>query len=88
MRTIKLDAEPSSIDPWTQPRTERMLKTAEVARLLGVSAQAIRTWADAGKIGCYRTLGGHRLFPQSEVLKVLAMIRNQTGFPNPPAEDR
>jgi hypothetical protein len=37
-----------------------------------VSARAIRTWADEGKIACYRTFGGHRLFAASEVRRVLA----------------
>jgi excisionase family DNA binding protein len=39
---------------------------------LGVSARAVRTWADEGKIACYRTFGGHRLFAASEVRRVLA----------------
>ena len=54
------------------PHTEPSLRTAEVARALGVSARAIRTWADEGKIACYRTFGGHRLFTASEVRRVLA----------------
>jgi excisionase family DNA binding protein len=54
---------------------EPTLRTAEVARLLGVSPRAIRLWADAGRIECYRTLGGHRLFPASEVTRVVAELR-------------
>jgi excisionase family DNA binding protein len=54
------------------PHQEPSLRTAEVARALGVSARAIRTWADEGKIACYRTFGGHRLFTTSEVRRVLA----------------
>lgn len=54
------------------PRSEPALRTAEVARALGVSARAVRTWADDGKIACYRTFGGHRLFNVSEVRRVLA----------------
>ncbi|MCW3043628.1 MAG: hypothetical protein JWL57_1786 [Actinobacteria bacterium] len=54
------------------PHPEPSLRTAEVARALGVSARAIRTWADEGKIACYRTFGGHRLFAASEVRRVLA----------------
>jgi excisionase family DNA binding protein len=54
------------------PQPEPSLRTAEVARVLGVSARAIRTWADEGKIACYRTFGGHRLFAASEVRRVLA----------------
>ena len=54
---------------------EPTLRTAEVARALGVSARAVRIWADAGKISCYRTFGGHRLFPVSEVRRVLDELR-------------
>ena len=54
------------------PQPEPSLRTAEVARALGVSARAIRTWVDEGKIACYRTFGGHRLFAASEVRRVLA----------------
>lgn len=54
------------------PHSEPALRTAEVARALGVSARAVRTWADDGKIACYRTFGGHRLFNVSEVRRVLA----------------
>jgi len=60
---------PSNVD---FPHPEPSLRTAEVARALGVSARAIRTWADEGKIACYRTFGGHRLFTASEVRRVLA----------------
>ncbi len=62
-------ASPSNFE---LPEPEPSLRTAEVARALGVSARAIRTWADEGKIACYRTFGGHRLFTVSEVRRVLA----------------
>ena len=54
---------------------EPTMRTAEVARALGVSPRAIRIWADAGKIQCYRTFGGHRLFPLSEVRRVIDELR-------------
>jgi excisionase family DNA binding protein len=54
------------------PQAEPALRTAEVARALGVSARAVRTWADDGKIACHRTFGGHRLFNVSEIRRVLA----------------
>lgn len=60
--------DPASVFPDPEPA----LRTAEVARVLGVSARAVRTWADEGKIACYRTFGGHRLFALSEVRRVLA----------------
>src|SRR5713101_1474031 len=66
-------ASPSNFE---LPEPEPSLRTAEVARALGVSARAIRTWADDGKIACYRTFGGHRLFTVSEVRRVLADWRS------------
>jgi excisionase family DNA binding protein len=42
-----------------------------------VSTRVIRKWADAGKIECYRTIGGHRLFPISEVRRVLDELRGR-----------
>ncbi len=67
---------PSSFDA---PHAEPSLRTAEVARALGVSPRAIRTWADEGKIACYRTFGGHRLFTASEVRRVLASWSGGSG---------
>jgi excisionase family DNA binding protein len=61
------------------PHSEPSLRTAEVARALGVSPRAIRTWADEGKIACYRTFGGHRLFTASEVRRVLASWGGGSG---------
>lgn len=62
------------------PDPEPTLRTAEVARLFGVSPRAIRIWSDAGKIACYRTLGGHRVFPESEVRRVLEQIRGSESM--------
>lgn len=58
---------------------EPPMRTAEVARALGVSARAVRSWADDGKIACYRTFGGHRLFAASEVRRVLASWEGREG---------
>ena len=44
-----------------------------------MSPRAIRTWADEGKIACYRTFGGHRLFTASEVRRVLASWSGGSG---------
>lgn len=51
-----------------------LLRTSEVARRLGVSSRTIRLWADAGKIKCRRTFGGHRLFAESEIDRVLKLL--------------
>ena len=39
--------------------------------LLGVSTTTIRRWHKAGKIKCFRTVGGHRRFALSEIRRVL-----------------
>jgi len=41
------------------------------ALLLGVSVTTIRRWHRAGKIRCFRTVGGHRRFALSEIRRVL-----------------
>lgn len=43
----------------------------EAARLLGVSADTVRNWSDAGELATLRTVGGNRLFRKSEVLRLL-----------------
>lgn len=39
--------------------------------LLGVSSTTIKRWADAGRIPCYRTVGGHRRFDAVAVRDLL-----------------
>lgn len=72
-------AEDGLITAKESPASERTIRTAEVARVLGVSVRAIRSWADSGKINCYRTLGGHRLFPLSEVERVVCELYGTDG---------
>ncbi len=47
------------------------LRTGEVARLAGVTPITIVRWANAGRVKCYRTLGGDRRFEPSEVARLL-----------------
>ncbi|HEU5159036.1 MAG TPA: BldC family transcriptional regulator [Streptosporangiaceae bacterium] len=44
-----------------------LLTPAEVARLFGVDPKTVTRWAQAGRIGSIRTLGGHRRFFKEEV---------------------
>ena len=37
------------------------------AMLLGVCCKTLRRWDRNNKIKCFRTLGGHRRFPQREI---------------------
>ena len=48
-----------------------LLTSAEVARLLGVTAGSVESWADAGLIRCARTAGRHRHFERDEVERFL-----------------
>jgi excisionase family DNA binding protein len=48
-------------------RTERYMKTAEVARLLHVSPKTVTRWAKDGRLPHSRTLGGHRRFPADPI---------------------
>jgi excisionase family DNA binding protein len=41
---------------------------AEAAALFGVDPKTVTRWANTGRLSSIRTLGGHRRFPQSEVL--------------------
>jgi excisionase family DNA binding protein len=40
---------------------------SQVARMLNVSADTVRAWADSGRLDCIRTSAGHRLFKRDEV---------------------
>jgi excisionase family DNA binding protein len=44
-----------------------LLTSAEVARLLGVTAGTVKRWSDHGLLACVRTAGGHRRFDPEEV---------------------
>jgi len=46
---------------------EKLLTSAEVARLLGVTAGSVKRWADLGLLRCARTAGRHRRFSAEEV---------------------
>lgn len=50
---------------------ERLLTPAEVGQMFRVDAKTVTRWAQAGKITCTRTLGGHRRYKESEVRALL-----------------
>jgi excisionase family DNA binding protein len=51
----------------TETMTGPLLTSADVARLLGVTAATVKRWADMGLLGCARTAGRHRRFAPEEV---------------------
>lgn len=56
---------------------EPLLTTSQVAAILRTTPRTVRNWADGGKIGTIRSLGGRRLFPASAVVAALeTMVRS------------
>ena len=51
---------------------ERLLTSAEVARMFRVDPKTVTRWAITGRLGSIRTPGGHRRFRASEVKGLLA----------------
>lgn len=52
-----------------------LLTVSEAARLIYVSADTIRRYADAGKLAVQRTPANHRRFRRSDVLSLLSPER-------------
>jgi excisionase family DNA binding protein len=58
----------------------KLLTSAEVAKILGVTAGSVKRWADLGLLRCARTVGRHRRFDPVEVERFL---KDQTGAVQP-----
>ena len=43
------------------------LRTGDVARLFHVSTGTVDRWTSIGRLGCVRTIGGHRRFSPAAV---------------------
>ncbi len=59
------------------PESEPLLTPAEVATMFRVDPKTVTRWAKAGKISSIRTLGGHRRYRETEVLRLLQDIPGQ-----------
>ncbi len=49
---------------------DRLLTRAEVAEIFQVSPSTVTRWAEAGKLPAVKTLGGHRRYEASAVMKL------------------
>lgn len=60
---------------------EPLLTPSEVAELWRVNPKTVTNWAATGRIGCVRTLGGHRRFREAEVYALLNGEAGPVGDP-------
>ena len=60
-------------------KEKEFLTLNEVAKLFGVSSKTISRWADAGKLGSIRTLGGHRRIQKTTVDRLLKKAMKETA---------
>src|SRR5207245_10077901 len=50
---------------------DKLLKTADVARMFRVDPKTVTRWAVSGKISAVQTLGGHRRYYLSEIERAI-----------------
>lgn len=55
------------------------LTPGQAARILGVSTKTINRWANAGRIPCSLTLGGHRRFRPDVIAAVGSVMSLKHG---------
>jgi len=53
----------------------RLLTVKEACERLGVHPNTLRKWDRQGKIKCIRTVGGRRRIPESEIERLMGMVR-------------
>jgi excisionase family DNA binding protein len=51
-----------------------VMSVSEAARVLGVSAQTVRSWADHGKLPAMRTSVGQRIFKRAVIARARRAI--------------
>lgn len=63
---------------------ELSFSVGKAAQLLGVSSGTVRRWDREGKFHCFRTAGGQRRIPESEVEYLRSLSKKD--FPNIPKQ--
>ena len=62
-------------------RLNEFLRVSEAAKYLGVSANTIRNWENAGKIVAHRhPVNGYRLFDLNELNALLKSVKQPTNL--------
>ncbi len=56
---------------------ERHYTLKRASEILGVSVKTLRRWSRQGKIKVIRTRGGHRRVPESEILRLLGLLKKR-----------
>tara|TARA_Y100000768_G_scaffold294422_1_gene228265 strand:+ start:464 stop:850 length:387 start_codon:yes stop_codon:yes gene_type:complete len=56
------------------------LRIGQVASLLAISTDTVRTWIDEGKIPSSRTSGGHRIIKGADLAKFLTDSNNDASI--------
>ena len=51
-------------------------RIGQVAELLGVSVDTVRRWADAGRLGARRTVGGQRMVDGAALAEFMTSLRH------------
>jgi excisionase family DNA binding protein len=59
---------------------DEVLTVQQAARMLGVSIDTVRTWADAGRIPSWRTPGRHRRFSAAALQNLQNVPSLRDGF--------
>ena len=54
---------------------DELLRPSDVAEMFGVDVKTVSRWANTGRLGFVRTLGGHRRYPAEEVRALLEDTR-------------
>ena len=67
-----------------QPTEFGYLRTAQVAELLQVSPKTVSRWAQEGRLPFFRTLGGHRRYPDAEIRALLEALSEPSAADQPP----